>query len=268
MDLITEQFGQFDKYNPIRLGFVAAIDKAVGVADQLQEQLFPAMVKVATEAGDPNLFRSVGTLAQLWRAPELKGIPQKPSTLASAVILGSLGALGGYGLGRLADAVIPGDAFTLGRMGALVGGLAGVAPAAVGGALNAAGGRPVLTTSFWDWEDKQAKVAGLIDVEQFNDDIWNNPGLAERLPPTIQAAASGLVTSAANLPGKTLSGYVTPFDVTRAAIGMGAGAASGAIVGQLLTTAFGTDPWVRDKLISTGAMAGLIKTVVPMVFGG
>lgn len=266
---LENAFEQFDEYRPVKLGYLAAIDFAGELARDIREAILNTEVKLAEDvAVSPNRLRDLGALAQLWKSPTLN-IPQKPSSLGALLVLGSLGAAGGYAAGGLADWLIPGDTTRLRRLGAAVGGGIGSLPGLSSMAFNLAGKQPVLTSSFWDWDDRQTKAASFINVHQFNDEIWNNPQLATRLPPTIQAAASGLITGASNLPGKHKNSiFVTPMDVARMAMGMGSGAASGWLVGQALGTAFGTSPKLRKTLINTGAMAGLIKNVIPMVYQG
>lgn len=266
---LEQQFEQFDDYRPVKLGYIAAIDFAGELARSLRESITEAHADKLAEdpQGEPrNLVRDLGAIAQLWKSPGLN-FPQKPSTLGSLLTLGSLGGVAGYTGGKLLDWAIPGDNTRLARIGAILGAGVGSLPALSGAALNAAGGMPIMTSSFWDWDVKD-KVASAINVHQFNNEVWNNPSLALRLPPTIQAAASGLITGASNLPGKPRNSvFVTPMDIARMAVGMGSGAASGWLVGKALGTAFGTSPKLRKTLITTGAMAGLIKNVIPMVYG-
>lgn len=105
------------------------------------------------------------------------------------------------------------------------------------------------------------------DPDEFNEMIWSDPRLSGRLEPPVQAAASGLVTGAANLPGKSTR-FVTPLDIGRIAAGMGSGYLSGMLVGKALGVLMGMPDTTQDKLKNTGAMAGLIANLVPIAFGG
>jgi hypothetical protein len=121
--------------------------------------------------------------------------------------------------------------------------------------------------------EKKALLAGTglrgnpIDVGQWNDMIWHDPRLAGPLRPPMQAAASGLITGAAALPGKSNTRFVTPFDMARMAAGMGSGWASGAIVGKVLGMAMGMPQATQERLKNTGVMAGLVANMVPLAFG-
>lgn len=106
-----------------------------------------------------------------------------------------------------------------------------------------------------------------IDVTQFNQTIWQDPRVAGMLPVPLRAAASGLVTGAANLPGKDDTQFVTPFDVARMAAGMGSGYLSGMLVGKALGILTGMPQETQDKLKTTGMWAGVIANLVPIAFG-
>jgi len=265
-------FLDLDEYHPIKFGYTVAIDRACDYANQVRELIYSEH-KTAESPSGRNIVRDLGAVLQLWKSSNLPAF-DKPSNLGSALMMSMLGAGAGYGAGSALDWMLPNRAIKFRRAGALAGGALGAGPGLSGMALSAAGGQPILTSSFWDWNPREnsnlgEKTAAMINVQQFNEDIWNNPSLATRLPPTIQAAASGLITGAANLPGKSWAAtpFVTPFDVARMAIGLGSGAASGYMVGKALGAAFGTSDDIKNRLIQAGSMAGLIKTVVPIAFG-
>ncbi len=106
-----------------------------------------------------------------------------------------------------------------------------------------------------------------IPVNEFNQVIWNDPRVARPLSPGIRAAATGLVTGAANLPGRRNTRYVSPMDIGRIAAGMGTGYVSGALVGKALSTLMGMPSETQEKLKQTGLWAGIIANVVPIAFG-
>lgn len=108
-----------------------------------------------------------------------------------------------------------------------------------------------------------------LDVDAFNQVIWQDPRVAGRLPAPIQAAATGAATSAANLPGKPAgTRYITPLDMGRVAAGMGSGFLSGAIAGAVLGELMGMPRETQDRLKNTGMWAGAVANVVPKIFGG
>ena len=109
----------------------------------------------------------------------------------------------------------------------------------------------------------------LIDVEQFTWDIYNDPRVAGPLTMPEQAAAAGVMAGAANLPGKLPgSRFVTPMDIGRMAAGMGSGYVSGALAGKALGVLAGMPDSTQNLLKNTGMWVGVLKNVLPIIFGG
>src|SRR5690606_32855920 len=174
------------------------------------------------------------------------GIPNKPSPLISLLVGGMAGAGLGYGAGTLAEKVLPDDwkRKRLRRTTAILGGLLGATPALTLMGTNLALGRNINDPRSWlnpdpyKTEKRSAYfntpitgVGGLkpVDVNYFNQIVWNDPNVASRLHPSTQAAATGLVTGAANLPGKSNNRFATFHDIGRMTAGMGVGYAKGAL---------------------------------------
>lgn len=113
-------------------------------------------------------------------------------------------------------------------------------------------------------------IAGMprIDVNEFNQVIWKDPRVARPLSPATRAAASGLLTSAAHLPGRRDTRFITPMDVGRITAGMGTGYASGALVGKALGVMLGMPQSTQERLKSTGMWAGIVSNIIPVAFGG
>jgi hypothetical protein len=108
-----------------------------------------------------------------------------------------------------------------------------------------------------------------VDVDAFNRVVWKDPYVANKLDPAMRAAATGAVTSAANLPGKRPgTRWVTPMDMGRIAAGMGSGYVSGALVGATLGTLMGMPTETQNTLRRTGMYAGIVANVIPKLFGG
>mgnify|MGYP000891477109 CR=1 FL=1 len=107
-----------------------------------------------------------------------------------------------------------------------------------------------------------------VPVDTFNRVLWTDPRVSDRLSPATRGAATGLMTAAANLPGKLQTRFVTPFDVARIAAGMGSGYLSGKLVGKGLGLLMGMPEETQEKLKNTGMFAGIIANLVPMAFGG
>lgn len=212
-------------------------------------------------------IRYMGALGQAWKAPEL-GVPQKPSSLGQLLLLGSLGAAAGYGTGKLLNKVAPNDYIDFTTPGLVAGAALGSLPGASSAYFNYLSEKPVWTESFWDSPDLQPKTASNIPVDRFQDILWSNMATASRLPPTIQAAASGLVQGAANLPGKhTNATFVSPMDIARMAVGLGGGAAAGYLFGKTIGNVLGMSRKAQNLIIGSGAFAGMLNTLTPRVYG-
>lgn len=199
-----------------------------------------------------------------------------PRPVASSLAGGLVGAGLGYAGGSLAEWLMP-HAFTSGAAktrAALVGGLLGATPGAVGMALNNREGRSVF--------DKRAalnaackSVIGdqevptyikfsaliftpIINVQHFNDAIWNDPFGQ----PATQAIASGLVYGA----GATRnSNVVSPMDVARLAVGMGSGYGSATLMGKAFGALAGLSPQAQGALQQAGMWSGMMRTLIDPV---
>jgi hypothetical protein len=110
-------------------------------------------------------------------------------------------------------------------------------------------------------------VGPLVPVNGFNSIINDDPRVRNRLNPSMRAAATGLITGAANLPGKRSTRFVTPMDIGRMAAGMGSGYLSGALVGKALGTMMGMPQSTQNRLKNTGMFAGVVANMIPIAFG-
>lgn len=269
IDELKDSFLPYDEYRPELLGYAGAIDHAMQLGRTIWEHVSDKAAEGPVPSPTQKIFRGLGAIAQLWKDDRMPFL-SRPSTLGQTLVLGTLGAAGGYGLGRMANKLFRDSPVDFARMGMLGGGLIGALPGVAGGTLNHFAGKPVLTSSFWDAPpiEKRAAYAPSINVQAFDNYVWSDPSMVAHLPPNLQAAASGLVRGAANLPGKVRnSSWVTPGDIARMAMGMGAGAMSGWVVGQTLGTIMGLNQKNRDRLTQTGAIAGVLKQVIPMAYG-
>lgn len=100
-----------------------------------------------------------------------------------------------------------------------------------------------------------------IPVDAFNRTILSDPFA----PSAIQAAAVG-VTEAANQ-SKGNTGLISPYDIARIGVGMGAGLAQAYIGGKVLGALAGLTPEAQKSLQNAGMFAGALKAVVPGLFG-
>ena len=108
-----------------------------------------------------------------------------------------------------------------------------------------------------------------VRVNEFNHVIWSDPRVSDPIPYALQAAGSGLMTGAAySSPRGRNSSVVTPADIARMSVGMGTGYASGALVGKGLSLLFGMPESTQEKLKNIGMFAGVLKTLIPLAFGG
>lgn len=220
------------------------------------------------------------------------GIPNSPSPLASMLVSGLAGAGLGYGAGLIGEHLLPNNwqRGNLRKTMAVVGGLLGTAPGALWGATNVLANKDfnsndAFQENFAVPESLKSEIkrsfhkradlypgSGLIgppiDVSQFVNDVWQTPSVANRLQPQEQAAATGLVLGAASSSNRKNTNFVTPMDVARMSAGMGSGYLSGMLVGKALGVMTGMPQSTQDLLKQTGLYAGLIKTIVPLAFGG
>ena len=217
------------------------------------------------------------------------GIPNAPSPLTSMLVSGMAGGALGYGLGTLGEGVLP-NSWRRGRLRrtlALMGAGVGSTPGLMWGLVNKADGRDfndpdllagpsydIHKTAGHDNIKQSFLDTGLssafrpIPVNEFNQIIWKDPRVSGPLSPPQQAAASGLVLGAANLPGKRDTRLVTPMDIGRMAAGMGSGYFSGMVVGKALGALMGMPESTQERLKNTGVWAGLVANLVPMAFRG
>jgi hypothetical protein len=91
-------------------------------------------------------------------------------------------------------------------------------------------------------------------------DVGSTPGTA--------AMTMGAVHAANQMPGgEPDSGWVTPVQMGRLGAAMGAGYLSGGLVGSVLGALTGLPQGAQDKLKETGMYLGIVKDVVPTLFG-
>jgi hypothetical protein len=101
-----------------------------------------------------------------------------------------------------------------------------------------------------------------IPVDLFNRAVLVDPFAT----PQLQAATIGM-TEAANQ-SRGGMGIISPYDLARIGVGMGAGLAQAYLGGKVLGALAGLTPQAQKRLQQTGAFAGALKAVVPGLFGG
>lgn len=227
--------------------------------------------------------------------------------LASMLAGGALTAGLGYGAGWLAEKVAPGifqKGKTRKRL-AIIGGLLGTLPGAISGGMGMAswdnpqnpdrnsssfnaftsphplyGAGSSLTKASWalaqiqpEISEEMEKSSSMFDhyqgftalepipVDAFNRLVMNDPFSNQ----AMQSATMGLVGAANNVGGS--SGFITPMDIARVGMGMGAGYVQASIGGRVLGALVGLTPQAQGYLQQAGVVAGALKAIIPGMFG-
>ena len=230
-------------------------------------------------------------LSPSWFTNGIGGPTPAVSTLAGSL----LGAAGGYTAGRIAENFLPERTLVPGRLrknlmmlGAGAGAVPGLYMAGMGASMRPHGSffksmiepnvyygkeaaavdeyQTVLQRSMEKMAqigmgDAGAMFVPSIPVDAFNRVLLNDPFL----PAPMAFATSGLINAADMSRGS--SGIISPYDITRIAVGMGAGLTQAYLGGKLLGIVAGLDPTAQRQLQRTGAIAGAIKATVPGLFG-
>ncbi len=100
-----------------------------------------------------------------------------------------------------------------------------------------------------------------IPVDLFNRAVLTDPFAT----PQLMAATVGMTEAANQARGGF--GIISPYDLARIGVGMGAGLAQAYLGGKVLGALAGLTPQAQKQLQRTGAFAGAIKAVVPGLFG-
>lgn len=218
--------------------------------------------KTASDGGLPVVRDFADVLG--WRAGPINAMWGGPRPLTNTLIGAGLGALAGYGGGLAAEALLPPDTFRKGvppKRFAILGGLLGAVPGLYQGYDNLTQNKGVL--DLWPPEKASADVGLFVPVipkDQFQRAVMADP----MTPMNVRAGAAGLVEAASAVSGLPV---VTPWDVTRIAIGAGSGLASGYLVGKVFGALAGLSEQKQQELQRAGAWAGALKAVVPQALG-
>lgn len=232
--------------------------------------LDPFVKKADGEGGLPGLANAADVLG--WRSGELNAHWGGPRPLTNLLIGAGLGSLGGYGVGRLAEQVLPERYFepkALRRRGALLGGALLAAPALYQGFDNIRQtGDLESVVQPWPVPEKGAAIKESLDM--FNPTIHRSAFSQavfgdQNTPPPLQAATVGLVEAASAIDGGR--DFVSPFSVARVAVGAGAGLVSGVVAGKALGVLAGLTPAAREGLTRIGMWSGILNEVVPKALG-
>jgi hypothetical protein len=103
-----------------------------------------------------------------------------------------------------------------------------------------------------------------VNIDAMNRTLWDNGA-----SPQLAGATLGALAAAQQMPGgRDEAGWVTPSQMASLAAHMGAGYASGAVVGSVLGLLTGMSDTAQTKLKNTGALLGIVQAVIPRLFGG
>lgn len=212
-----------------------------------------------------------------WRSGPINAMWGGPRPVTNLLVGSALGSLGGWGVGRLAQEILPHSYFDperVRRRAMLMGAALGAGPALwqAYDNLRTSGGDPASFLESWPQPVKAAAqdawvkeaddlFAPVIPRDAFNQAVWND----FNTPRPLQAATAGLVEAASLTRGG--SDYVSPFDIARIAVGAGAGLVSGVIAGRALGLLAGLTPEGQQKIQQLGLWAGTLKAVVPQALG-
>lgn len=237
-------------------------------------------------------FKPLFSAAQLAPNP-LNRLVGGPTPLAASLAGSLMGSALGYGAGWVGEKLMgervlqPGK---LRRNAAILGGLVGAAPGAYLGSVGMRDNSAQGKNPWRAWIEpekifgagpesgehqasaidpgfkKAANEAGalfmpMIPVDSFNRTVWEDPST----PMGVRTAVTGLVEGASQSRGGLQ--MVSPFDVTRIAVGMGSGLLSGLLVGKALGALAGLTPDAQRTLQRTGMWAGALSNIVPQAFG-
>lgn len=219
--------------------------------------------------GLPGLHEAADVLG--WRTSD-NAINQHwggPRPLTNLLIGAGLGSLGGYGVGRLAESLLPEKYFEPGalrRRGAMLGGAMLAAPAAYQAFDNVRQtGELGSVMDRWPVPEKAAAVKEALDLFEptihrsaFSQAIFGD----QNTPPALQAASAGIVAAASAIRGDEAE-WVSPFDIARISVGAGAGLVSGMVAGRALSLLAGLTPEARNGLQQIGMWSGILNAVVP-----
>lgn len=221
----------------------------------------------AAEDGTPGLKHLADVAG--WRAGPINANWGGPRPLTNLIVGAGLGSLGGYGVGRLAEALLPERYFDRGvlrkrtmQAGALIGSL----PALWQGYdnLRQSGQDVGSLTAPWPVASGEKAALDMFDAtinrDTFNRDVMNYDGTPLRL----RAATAGLVEAASAVSD---SPFITPWDVAKVAVGAGAGLMSGIIAGKALGFLAGLNPAGQSAVQQAGLWSGLLGAVVPRALG-
>lgn len=208
----------------------------------------------------------------------------------SMIVSGLLGAGAGYAGGYLGSQFLPEDydKKKFRRSMLLGGALAGATPGLLWGVTNKSIGKKFNDPSLLMGETENFKKSStdlghyVAQAEWFEKCAaeWNSEvldvdinSLGQLLwdvgaTPDVAAQTMGAMYAAERMPGGRGPGKVTPAQVGHLAMNMGGGYIAGAMAGKSLGQLVGMPKRTQNALKTTGLALGVVKTVLPKIFGG
>lgn len=191
---------------------------------------------------------------------------------------GILGAGLGYGGAALASGLLPKtwDKRKFRRTGTLAGAALGAAPGTLETLKSLLIGQSPMDGKHMKLPKDSEKAAEYlphapryssgprIDAEAMMNTVWRSPMVGGKLTPKEQTLFTGAMAGSQQI---AKSPYVTPADMARLTAGMGVGYASGLVAGKVLGALTGLPPSAQKTLANTGMYAGVVKAVLPMIYG-
>lgn len=113
-----------------------------------------------------------------------------------------------------------------------------------------------------DYDSAAAPSPMSVNVDAMGRTLWETGA-----SPQTAGMTMGALAAAQQMPGGEEPGFVTPLQMANLAAHMGAGYLSGAVVGATLGLLTGMPAATQDTLKRTGMYLGVVRSVVPKLFG-
>lgn len=221
-----------------------------------------------------------------------------PTPLSNAIVSGLLLGGAGYGVGTLAEQVIPERMLEQGKLRRMLGTVGLLGGAGIG-ALEAGTTAHKLDQGFWrslitdnrtpipqnmagkkanaffpdiDRQNMTGLGAPVIKVDAFNRAVWadartgyDQTGMVDRhTSPQIAAATTGIMSGIAS---QARSPIISPATVINGLASAGVGMVTANIAGRTLGALAGLSQPAQEKIQDIGLWGGMLHTVIPPLFG-
>jgi hypothetical protein len=253
------------------------------------EKLAAGAVTFTTEApaGSAVLIKTATWFPQVgeaWRAAN--NAIGGPTPLSNAIVSGlALGGLG-YGVGTVAEQVLPERILAPGKLRQTLATLGLLGGAGIGG-IAAQGSAKAHDKGFWQsWltnnntpiPQKTANFGGgytnlqapTIKVDAFNRAVWadasrgyDQTGIIGHTTAPVAAATTGIMSGIAT---RAQSSIISPATVINTLASAGVGLATASIAGRTIGALAGLTPQAQEKIQDIGLWGGVLHTIIPPLF--